>query len=56
MYNIDLIAKENLQKPVKKTFGKPLNSLKSFQEISENVNISSQTLRRFVVKIGSVRI
>ena len=51
MFNKDSIAKENLQKQVKEKFGKPLNSLKSFEEISENLNISSQTLRRFFGKI-----
>ena len=49
--NTHLSAKEALKKEVKEKFGKPLNSLKSFQELAELMNLSTQTLRRFFGKI-----
>jgi len=51
MSNFQLSAKEALKKEIKDKFGKPLNSLKSFQELSEITKLSSQTLRRFFGKI-----
>lgn len=43
--------KEDLKNLIKIKFAKPLNSLKSFEELSENTKISAQTLRRFFGKI-----
>ena len=43
--------KEQLKLAVKDRFGKPLNSVKSFEELSENTHLSVQTLRRFFGKI-----
>lgn len=51
MSNPNLSVKEALKKEVKEKFGKPLNSLNSFQELSQLTNLSSQTLRRFFGKI-----
>lgn len=51
MSNTDITAKESLRKEVKEKFGKPLNSLKSFEELAGLMNLSSQTLRRFFGKI-----
>lgn len=45
------VAKLELQQNVKKRFGKPLSSLKSFEELANNCNVSTQTLRRFFGKI-----
>lgn len=36
---------------VKKKFGKPLTSLKGFEELSQEIRLSTQTLRRFFGKI-----
>lgn len=44
-------AEEQLKLLVKNRFGKPLNSIKSFEQLSENTNLSVQTLRRFFGKI-----
>ncbi|WP_332453434.1 hypothetical protein [Chryseobacterium aquaticum] len=43
--------KEQLQILVKQRFGRPLNSVKSFEELSENIHLGVQTLRRFFGKI-----
>ncbi|GEM_PF-2603857 len=43
--------KEKLKILVKNKFGKPLNSVKSFEELSESIFLSVQTLRRFFGKI-----
>ncbi|GAA5099403.1 hypothetical protein GCM10023210_36780 [Chryseobacterium ginsengisoli] len=51
MSNSDYEIEEQLKIFVKKRFGKPLNSIKSFEELSENTNLSVQTLRRFFGKI-----
>lgn len=51
MSNSDFDAKEALKKEVREKFGKPLNSLKSFEELSDLMNLSTQTLRRFFGKI-----
>ena len=40
-----------LKNSVKTRFGKPLNSVKSFEELAIEVKVSSQTLRRFFGKI-----
>lgn len=42
--------KEKLKILVKNKFGKPLNSVKSFEELSESIFLSVQTLRRFLEK------
>ena len=44
-------AKEILRKQIRDQFGKPLHSIKSFEELSENTKLSAQTLRRFFGKI-----
>lgn len=44
-------SKEQLKLLIKNRFGKPLNSIKSFEELSENTYLSVQTLRRFFGKI-----
>lgn len=46
-------AKKELQNSVIKRFGKPLNSVKSFEELALKCNVSVQTLRRFFGKIES---
>ena len=43
--------KNKLKSLVRTKFAKPLNSQKSFEELSELTNLSSQTLRRFFGKI-----
>ena len=42
---------EFLKTSIKHTFSKPLNSLKSFEELSDATQLSVQTLRRFFGKI-----
>ncbi len=42
---------EFLKISLKNTFSKPLNSIKSFEELAHETNVSSQTLRRFFGKI-----
>lgn len=44
-------AKNKLKSLIRTKFAKPLNSQKSFEELSELTNLSSQTLRRFFGKI-----
>lgn len=44
-------SKIYLQKLVRKKFAKPLDSIKSFEELSEATHLSLQTLRRFFGKI-----
>lgn len=44
-------AKNRLKSLIRTKFAKPLNSQKSFDELSELTNLSSQTLRRFFGKI-----
>lgn len=44
-------AKNKLKTLIRTRFAKPLNSQKSFEELSELTNLSSQTLRRFFGKI-----
>ena len=41
---------EFLKTSIKHTFSKPLNSLKSFEELSDATQLSVQTLRRFFGK------
>lgn len=43
--------KKELKSLIKQKFAKPLNSLKSFEELAEITKLSSQTLRRFFGKI-----
>lgn len=43
--------KDKLKLAVKDRFGKPLNSVKSFEELAVNTRLSVQTLRRFFGKI-----
>ena len=43
--------KKELKSLIKQKFAKPLNSLKSFEELAEMTKLSSQTLRRFFGKI-----
>ena len=45
-------AKNKLKSLIRTKFAKPLNSQKSFEELSELTNLSSQTLRRFFGKMG----
>ena len=45
-------AKNKLKSLIRTKFAKPLNSKKSFEELSELTNLSSQTLRRFFGKMG----
>jgi hypothetical protein len=45
------LAKEELKTLVRKSFATPLNSLRSFEELSEATHLSVQTLRRFFGKI-----
>lgn len=51
MPNKYIHAKDGLIKEVRAKFGKPLNSVKSFEELGEITRLSSQTLRRFFGKI-----
>lgn len=44
-------AKNKLKSLIRTKFAKPLNSQKSFEELSDLTNLSSQTLRRFFGKI-----
>ena len=44
-------AKNKLKSLIRTKFAKPLNSKKSFEELSDLINLSSQTLRRFFGKI-----
>lgn len=44
-------VKNKLKSLIRTQFAKPLNSQKSFEELSELTNLSSQTLRRFFGKI-----
>lgn len=48
---MELNAIESLKISVKNTFSKPLNSIKSFEELARETKVSSQTLRRFFGKI-----
>lgn len=48
---IESNAIESLKISVKNTFSKPLNSIKSFEELSYETKVSSQTLSRFFGKI-----
>lgn len=43
--------KDELKRSIKFKFAKPLNSLKSFEELSDITKLSAQTLRRFFGKI-----
>ena len=43
--------KEQLKHAIKDRFGKPLNSVKSFEELAVSTRLSVQTLRRFFGKI-----
>lgn len=49
--NLNSEAKEELKTLVKRKFSKPLDSLKSFEELSEETKLSVQTLRRIFGKI-----
>ena len=53
MSNSHYEIKEHLKIFVKNRFGKPLHSVKSFEELSESMHLSVQTLRRFFGKIDS---
>lgn len=44
-------AQKELQKLIRKKFVKPLDSIKSFEELAQNSFLSLQTLRRFFGKI-----
>lgn len=48
---MELNELEFLKISIKNTFSKPLNSIKSFEELAHETNVSSQTLRRFFGKI-----
>ena len=48
--NLELVKNE-LKSLVRTKFAKPLNSQKSFEELSELTKLSAQTLRRFFGKI-----
>ncbi len=48
-----LLAKQSLEQDVKERFGKPLHSINSFEQLAEEVRLSSQTLRRFFGKIDA---
>ena len=45
--------KKELQLQIEKTFGKPINSVRSFEELSDCSKLSVQTLRRFFGKINT---
>lgn len=45
------LAKNKLKSLIRTKFAKPLNSQKSFEELADLTNLSSQTLRRFFGKI-----
>ena len=45
------VAKNKLRSLVRTKFAKPLNSQKSFEELADLTNVSTQTLRRFFGKI-----
>ena len=51
--HLNFETKEELKSLVKKKFSKPLDSLKSFEELSEITKLSVQTLRRIFGKIES---
>ena len=50
---MELNELEFLKISIKNTFSKPLNSIKSFEELAHETNVSSQTLRRFFGKIDN---
>lgn len=47
----DSKAKLALENLIRETYGKPINSINSFKELSETTHLSVQTLRRFFGKI-----
>ncbi|MDG4947008.1 hypothetical protein NMK71_11350 [Weeksellaceae bacterium KMM 9713] len=49
--SINSKAKSALEKLIRETYGKPINSVNSFKELSETTQLSVQTLRRFFGKI-----
>lgn len=49
--SINSKAKSALEKLIRETYGKPINSINSFNELSETTQLSVQTLRRFFGKI-----
>ena len=49
--SINSKAKSALEKLIRETYGKPINSINSFKELSETTQLSVQTLRRFFGKI-----